>query len=304
MTSRRVLVLLLCLMPCMAACDDTPKAKAAELRQVEAARKAAVARRLAAADATPDKALPVAMWIMPPQLREISGLALTSRGTVLTHDDNSGRVSEIDPKTGILLKSFSLQGNQKEDFEAITIAGSDIYLMASDGKLFRFREGDDGQQVSFMVFDTGLGKLCEFESLAYEADSTRLLMACKRGVGKEAPKDLIIYRLPLPLNRTTFRQTLTALQVPLNDVVGSNKWKSFRPSDMTIDPFTKNLVIVASHEHGLAVITPDGDVVRSEPLPGDHQQPEGVAITRDSILLISDEANVKPAAITLYKWRP
>jgi uncharacterized protein YjiK len=304
MTSTRWLVLLLCVMPCMAACGDTPKAKAAELRQIEAARKEEVARRLAAAAATPDKMVPVGMWIMPPQLREISGLALTSRGTVLTHDDNSGRVSEIDPTTGILKKSFSLVGNQKEDFEAITIAGVDIYLMASDGKLFRFREGDDGQQVSFMMFDTGLGKLCEFESLAYEADSTRLLMACKRGVGNDAPKDLIIYRMPLPLNRATFRQTLTTLQVPLNDVVGTNQWKSFRPSDMTIDPFTKNLVIIASHEHGLAVLTPDGDVVRSGPLPGDHKQPEGVAITKDSILVISDEANVNPAAITLYKWRP
>jgi uncharacterized protein YjiK len=304
MTRMRGLVLLLCLMPCLAACDDTPKAKAAELKKIEAARKVEVARRLAAAAATPDKMVPVGMWIMPPQLREISGLALTSRGTVLTHDDNSGRVSEIDPRTGILLKSFSLSGNQKEDFEAITIAGVDIYLMASDGKLFRFREGDDGQQVSFMMFDTGLGKVCEFESLAYEADSTRLLMACKRGVGSDAPKDLIIYRMPLPLNRATFRQTLTMMQVPLNDVVATNQWKSFRPSDMTIDPFTKNLVIIASHEHGLAVLTPDGEVVRSEPLPGDHKQPEGVAITRDSILVISDEANVNPAAITLYKWRP
>jgi hypothetical protein len=45
-------------------------------------------------------------------------------------------------------------------------------------------------------------------------------------------------------------------------------------------------------------------VLRSEPIPGDHRQPEGVAITRDSILLVSDEANVKPAVITLYKWRP
>jgi uncharacterized protein YjiK len=54
----------------------------------------------------------------------------------------------------------------------------------------------------------------------------------------------------------------------------------------------------------LVVLTPDGDVVRSEPLPGDHQQAEGVAITNDSLLVISDEANVKPAGITLYKWRP
>jgi hypothetical protein len=63
-------------------------------------------------------------------------------------------------------------------------------------------------------------------------------------------------------------------------------------------------VIIASHEKGLIVVTPGGEVVRSEALPGDHRQPEGVAITPDSILLVSDEANVKPPAITLYRWRP
>lgn len=301
MTSRSGLALLLCAaMPFVAACRETPKARAAELQKIAAARKQELARRIATADAAPEMALPIAMWIMPPLLREISGLALTSRGTVLTHDDNSGRVSEIDPRTGILVKSFSLVGNQKEDFEAIAIAGNDIYLMASDGKLFRFREGADGQQVQFMMFNTGLGKKCEFESLAYESDSTRLVMVCKRILDKPAPHELVIYKLPLPLNRATF----TAMHVPIQEVAGSNKWKNFRPSDITIDPFTKNYVIIASHEKGLLVLTPDGDVVRSEPLPGDHRQPEGVAITKDSILLISDEANVKPAAITLYKWRP
>jgi uncharacterized protein YjiK len=298
MTGSRGLVLLFCAMPCVAACRETPKARAADLQKIAAARKQELARRIATADANPDKNIPLAMWIMPSQLREISGLVLTSRGTVLTHDDNAGRVSEIDPKTGILIKGFSLLGNQKEDFEAITIAGNDIYLMASDGKLFRFREGADGQQVQFILFDTGLGKQCEFESLAYEADSARLVMVCKRILDKQAPQDLLIYRMPLPLNRATF----SILRVPLHEVIGSNKWKNFRPSDITIDPFTKNYVIIASHEKGLVILTPDGDVVRSEPLPGDHRQPEGVAITRDSILLISDEANVNPAAITLYKW--
>ena len=298
MTSRRGLVLLLCAMPCLTACRDTPKARAAELQKIAATRRQELAIRMRAVSA--DDVVPVAMWIMPSLLREISGLTLTSRGTVFTHDDNTGRVSEIDPKTGILKKSFSLYGNQKEDFEAITIAGNDIYLMASDGKLFRFREGADGQQVSFQMFDTGLGKKCEFESLAYESDSTRLVMVCKRILDKQAPKDLVIYRMPLPLNLATF----SILQVPIKQVIGSNKWKGFRPSDITIDPFTRNYVIIASHEKGLIVLTPDGDVVRSEPLPGDHRQPEGVAITSDSLLLISDEANVNPAAITLYKWRP
>jgi uncharacterized protein YjiK len=299
MSSARGLVLFFCAMPFVAACRDMPRAKAAETSSIATTRRNELKRRLAAVDASKNFATPVAQWIMPPQLREISGLALTSRGTVLTHDDNAGRVYEIDPRTGILLKGFSLIGNQKEDFEAITIAGNDIYLMSSDGKLFRFREGADGQQVQFMLFDTGLKRQCEFESLTYEADSSRLLMACKRLIDKQL-RELRIYKLPLPLTHST----MTVQQMPIESVIGANKWKDFRPSDMTIDPITKNWVILASHEKGLAVLTPGGELVRSDSLPAGHRQPEGIAITRDSILMISDEANVTPAAITLYRWRP
>jgi len=300
MIGARSLVLLAGLSPWVAACRGTPQAKAAEIRAVEAARKQELARRLALADANPAKPVPVAQWIMPPQLREISGLALTTRGTVLTHDDNVARVYEIDPKTGILLKGFSLEGGVRGDFEAITIAGADVYLLQSKGKIYKFKEGADAEQVPYTVYDTGLKKECEFESMVYEADSSRLVLACKKFLGKNPPHELLIYRLPLPLNPAT----MSTLSVPLEDVIGSNGWKNFHPSDINIDPITKNYVIIASHEKGLVVITPDGDVVRSEPLPGDHRQPEGVAITRDSILMVSDEANVKPPAITLYRWRP
>jgi uncharacterized protein YjiK len=300
MIATRSFLLFVTLLPCVAACRETPEARAAQARAVEATRKQELARRIAMADANPAKALPVAMWIMPPELREISGLALTPRGTVLTHDDNVGRVYEIDPKTGILLKGFSLAGGVRGDFEAITIAGSDIYLLQSKGKIYKFKEGADGGQVPYSVYDTGLGKECEFESMTFEADSSRLLLVCKKFLTKKAPKELLIYRLPLPLGDPS---TMTTLRVPIADVIGSNKWKNFHPSDINIDPVTKNYVIVASREKGLVVITPDGEVVRSGPLPGDHRQAEGVAITSDSLLLVSDEANVKPPAITLYRWR-
>ena len=300
MTVARGLVLLVCALPCVTACRQTPQAKAAQVRAVEATRKQELARRIAMADANPAKALPVAMWIMPPELREISGLALTPRGTVLTHDDNVARVYEIDPKTGIMLKRFSLAGDRRGDFEAITIAGPDIYLLESKGKIYKFKEGADGQQVPYTVYDTRLGKECEFESMAFEADSSRLLLVCKKFLTKKAPHELLIYRLPLPLRDPS---AMTTLKVSIGDVVGSNGWKNFHPSDINIDPVTGNYVIIASREKGLVVITPDGDVVRSVPLPGDHRQPEGVAITPDSLLMVSDEANVKPPAITLYRWR-
>jgi uncharacterized protein YjiK len=301
MTIARGLVLLLCALPCVGACRETGEARAAQVRAVEATRKEQLATRLALADADPAMVLPVAMWLMPPELREISGLAITPRGTVLTHDDNVGRVYEIDPKTGILLKGFSLQDGVRGDFEAITIAGTDIYLLESKGKIFKFKEGKDAEQVPYTVYDTGLKKECEFESMAFEADSSRLLLVCKKFLTTKAPHELLIYRIPLPLGD---RSAMTTLRIPIQDVIGSNKWKNFHPSDINIDPITKNYVIISSNQKGLVVITPDGEVVRSEPLPGDHRQPEGVAVTKDSLLMVSDEANVKPPAITLYRWRP
>jgi uncharacterized protein YjiK len=257
--------------------------------------------RLDLADADSSTVVPVAMWLMPPELREISGLAITSRGTVLTHDDNVGRVYEIDPKTGILLKGFSLRDGVRGDFEAITIAGTDVYLLESKGKIFKFKEGKDAEQVPYTVYDTGLRKTCEFESMVFEADSSRLVLVCKRILTKPAPHEMWIYRIPLPLGDPS---AMSMLRIPIGDVIGSNKWKNFHSSDINIDPITKNYVIVSSNQKGLVVIKPDGEVVRSEPLPGDHRQPEGVAVTKDSLLMVSDESNVKPAAITLYRWRP
>ena len=300
MIGARSFVLLVSLSPLVAGCRETPQAKAAQVHKVEVARRDTLARRLALADANPSKTVAVAEWIMPPELREISGLALTSRGTVLTHDDNVGRVYEIDPKTGILIKGFSLADGVRGDFEAITIAGPDVYLLRSNGKIYKFKEGPDASQVPYSIYDTGLGKQCEFESMAFEADSSRLVLACKKFLDSKAPKEVLIFHVPLPFGDPS---AITALQVPIKDVIGSNKWTNFHPSDINIDPFTKNYVIVASKEKGLIVVTPDGEVVRSEPLPGDHRQAEGVAITPDSLLLVSDEANVKPPAITLYRWR-
>lgn len=284
-----------------AGCGKTPEAKAAELASLKAARARELAKRIAAADANPSKKLPVAMWIVPPELKEISGLTLTPDGRVFTHDDEVATIYEIDPKAGIVLKRFSLTGERHGDFEAITTAGSDIFLMESNGKIFQFKEGADGARVPYEMFDTHLGKECEFESMAYEPDSTRLLLTCKKFESETKRPDLVMYGFPLPLRHSV---TPTMITVPIDEVIGVNKWKNFHPSDMTIDPFTKNYVIISSKEKGLVVLSPDGEVVRSEPLPPGHNQPEGVAITKDSLLLISDEAHMTPAAITLYRWHP
>jgi len=297
---RGVLLLLSLLAPTVG-CRKTREAQAAELRQLERSRTQSLQKRLAKADANPDKAAPVAMWYLPSELKEISGLALTKDGHVLTHDDNIARIFEIDPKSGIVDNEFTVGVGVQGDFESIAVAKDEIFLLNSTGMLYRFRKGTTGAGVPFTFVDLGLGHQCEFESMAYEADSDWLVMPCKGSTPKKLKDYLVIYRWRL---QGPDSSRLSMMTVPLAEITARTGWKGFHPSDMTIDPETGNYVIISSHEKGLVEMTPAGVVERAGPIPGDHGQPEGVAITPDRILIISDEASKKPASITLYRWRP
>ena len=282
----------------MSACKsqaETTRAEQAALNNREKRLEA----RLARVQETQSLDEPVAKWIMPAALAEISGIAITADGRLLAHDDELARVFEIDPRRGVVKKSFMLGNGLHGDFEGITVVGQDLYMTLSNGLLYRFREGANNARVEYAAIDTHLGKECEFEGVAYEKDSARLVLPCKNVKVKHLKNEVVIYRWKIGSRDSS---GISMMTVPVSEVVGANKWKKFRPSDIAIDPATGNYVIISSLEKGIVVMTPDGDVISSGDLPGDHAQAEGVAITADDILIISDEATSKPASITLYKW--
>lgn len=262
------------------------------------------ASRVAAALARPDtggkKDAPIARWELPGALAEISGLALTPDGRLFAHGDERGRVAEIDYRRGSIVKQFSLGSPPVHgDFEAITWTPHAMFLLASNGKLFEFQEGADGASVDYKVYDTRLGNACEFEGVAFEEPSNTLLLACKTVYTESLQNSLVIYRWKL----AEAAASPTPLTVPLEKLIGSHPWKGLHPSDITVEPSTGNYVLVASRQKALIEITPKGELVFARQLHGRHAQPEGVAITKDGILLISDEAGKStPAAITLYRW--
>ncbi|HEV8598683.1 MAG TPA: SdiA-regulated domain-containing protein [Gemmatimonadales bacterium] len=256
-------------------------------------------RALALPDSGKTKDEPVARWLLPQSLSEVSGLAITPNDRLLAHGDEQGRVVEIDYRRGTVLKQF-LVGSPpvRADFEGITVAGNAIYLLASNGKLYEFREGADGARVRYAVHDTHLGQECEFEGVAFEAASNSLLLACKT-VGKKSLRGfLVIYRWKL-VGGSAAR--LSEFKVPLNRIIGSRNWKGFHPTDISVDPSSGNYVLVASPEKALVELTPQGEVVSAGPLPGRHTQPEGLAITKDGILIVGDEGRQQRGAITLYR---
>jgi uncharacterized protein YjiK len=110
---------------------------------------------------------------------------------------------------------------------------------------------------------------------------------------------LLLYRYRLDDRGVT---ELSEISVPYSEAIDKHGWKKLRPSDITVDPFSGNYVLVAGQQQALVALTPTGTVVFWRPLEGRHPQAEGIAITRDGILIISDEATNAAAAITLYRW--
>ncbi len=243
--------------------------------------------------------VPLAKWMMPLDLQEISGMVLTPDGNhVLAHGDENGHLVELDWRSGMVTRRFDL-GEQavKGDFEGITRVGPDYYMLSSKGEIYQFREVADGERANYLVIDTKLGKQCEFEGIAHDPLTNALLMACKTPE-KSMRDSLVIYRWPLGDNPPP----VSRITIPLDLVIGSNDWNDIRPSDITVDPFTGNFVIITAQERALIVISRDGEVLSAGPVPTDIPHTEGIAITREGLLLISAEKGDAPASITIFRW--
>ena len=286
----------------MVACNESQEEAVAEIVRDPTAvkREARLEKALASADSKagdPDK--PIARWVLPPSLREISGLALTSDGRLLVHGDEAAQVWEVDYRRGVLVKRFTLGASTvKGDFEGITIVDSVVWMMESDGKLYQFKEGEADAQVDYKTYDTGLKKDCEFEGLAYDPKIKSLLLACKNIEDKADQDAIIIYRWSLAGDSAAGP---SRLMLPVASVRGENSWTSLQVSDITVDSATGNYVLLASKERAIVVITPEGQHVSTRVLPEAHEQPEGIAVVKNMVL-VSDEAAKGPATITLYRW--
>lgn len=264
------------------------------------ARMTRLATALAEADSKESWDEPVARWLLPPELAEISGLALTPDGRLFAHNDESARITELDYRRGTVIKQFFV-GKQdlRGDFEGLAYAVDRFYLLSSTGTLYEFREGAAEEQVDYTAHDTRLGKECEFEGVAYDSTANALVLACKHVGTKLFKNMLVLYRYGLG---DSGRAGISEVTVPYSEAIGGNDWKGLHPTDITVDPASGNYVLVAAPEQALLSLTPDGVVIFSRNLAGRHPQPEGIAITRDRILIISDESVNAAATITLYRW--
>ena len=237
---------------------------------------------------------------LPNALQEISGVAVTADGRVFAHGDERAVVAQIDACAAKVVKAFTLgRPPVHGDFEGIAIAGERFFLITSTGFLYEFREGADGAAVTFSVIDTGFGRVCELEGLAYDPSDRVLLIGCKQTARPELRGQLVVLRWSLDRKAPAVPPSLT---VPLSQVTKTTGDKGFRPTAIERDGRTGHFVLVAGPERAIVEITSAGQVLAARTLNRQlHPQPEGLTVVGDSLLVIADEGGTRHGTTTCYR---
>ncbi|HEX9952467.1 MAG TPA: SdiA-regulated domain-containing protein [Rubricoccaceae bacterium] len=238
-------------------------------------------------------AAPSATIALPDELREISGLTVFEDGTLGAVQDEIGTLYTLDAATGDIRGREVFK--ERGDFEGVERVGTDVWVLSSNGDLYRVRRG--GTAVEAERFQTDLAGRNDTEGLAYDAAGNRLLIACKENPGNGLQDVRAVYAFSLDTN------TLSAAPAFTLDRRLVDTSDSFKPSALAVRPGTGELYVLSSVRKAVAVLAPDGSLVTVVSLPEAlFAQPEGLAFAPDGTLYISNEGPTGPA--TLLRFDP
>lgn len=220
------------------------------------------------------------IWRLPSKLREISGLAILDDKHVLTMTDERAAIYSFDMDTGKVELWRNIGNPAKGDFEGIARHGETVYLITSDGKLYR-------TPGPLQPVHVGLKKTCEIEGL--DTDGDDLLILCKTNYRDRDKHKILIYAWSLNDDTLSLR-----MAVPVSELPGIEK---LHPSALA---YVKGrYVILAAREKWMVILDAGGRVLATRRIEG-HRQAEGVAVMPDGRVAISDEGGHKGGEITIY----
>lgn len=234
---------------------------------------------------------PSHIYDLPELLREVSGIVMASENSLYLVQDELGAVFEYDLKNEevIRMTRFTDEG----DFEDVSTDGTFIYVLRSDGTLFKFQDSMPESAPEIVRVPV---QVTDVEGLFYAAAEDRFLL-----VGKNEPVNgendvRLVYSIKK--NALTKPEIMLEINIPeINNMLKlhypslKNQTHSFafNPSAIAIHPFSGELFILSASDRLLAVY--EGSTLKEVyPLPAElYYKPEGLAFSGNGNLYLSSE---------------
>lgn len=254
----------------------------------------------------PDK-----LWHLPDGLAEISGLSFIDKDRLACNQDEKGNIYIFNIKKGELENKIKFNGSG--DYEAIEVVGEDVWIIKSNGYLYRVKDYKKNKSYKEHKYKTSFDERNNIEGLGYDPVKHRVLIACKGYpfIGnkhkKRTDKFKAVYEFDLKNNKLNKKpvflisldsvryyksyNTITRLGVEISSSFDSSEGDaSFKPSGIAVHPVTGNIYVLASVGKSLIVLNPQGEILALIRLKKEiHKQPEGICFSPEGTLYISNE---------------
>ncbi len=239
-----------------------------------------------------DLSKPVDRWVLPPELREISGLGYMPDGQLACIQDEKGILYMLNFETREINK---LPFAKKGDYEGVEIIGDSAYVLKSNGDLYVFSYKNKDPEVHKVK--TPLTDQNNSEALAYDPITKTLLIGCK---GKAAlksnhAKGKAIYAFNLTERTLSAEPVFLLKSKELKEALYSHhlnpyKQNGFRISGLAVHPVTRKIYTIGTVGK-LMIILDRNQKIKSVASLSPHLfiQPEGICFDPKGIMYISSE---------------
>jgi len=227
---------------------------------------------------------------MPESLQEISGIAFHDEksDTIYAVNDEEGKVFRLGWNVPRQLHSkFGKQG----DYEDVSIANGNIFVLKSNGNLFTFPFSDAIYAEIDQVREIkALLPKGEYEGMFADQLNNQLYVLCKKCDADYSWNTTSGYVIELGDSLSVSSQ----FQI---DVAGIKEYKGkvkegFRPSGLAKNPIFEEWFIISASNKLLIVTDLKWKIKEAFPLTGNlFNQPEGIAFDKTGNLYISNEGD-------------
>lgn len=254
---------------------------------------------------------PAANIKLPKKLKEISGIIFSNADKLLAIQDEKGIVYEIALDNLEQIQKYIFAEN--DDYEAITIANNDIYILSSNAVLYKSSVENLASKKLATKIETGLDPAYNTEGICFNPRNQTLLIACKENVSKS---ERLIFSFDLKSNSIDknpyfsiqYKEVLNFLKKKSKSdpffekyqsmLCGPNAELFFAPSDITVQKSSGDIYILSARKYNfLMVLSADFKIKNIIQLPDYIEQAEGLCFDKDENLYISSEAVDKKSRI-------
>jgi len=236
------------------------------------------------------------------RIMEISGVVWDNhKDEFIAHNDEKGTLFYLDKNNAGIVKEFQFS-TSKGDYEDIAIAKNDVYVLRSDGMIYKIVTDSAGSQ---KYFDLGKIELSgvDFETLYYDPERNALIMLCKNCPSDD--KKLVSAYAYYPDSIGFVNKPIYSIDVAKVKELSPRETSRFQPSAARIHPVLKKLFILSSASNQLVITDMAGNVEGVYMLAKKlFPQAEGLTFKSNGEMFISNEGVSSKAVLLKFNYIP